>query len=339
MYVHAWLLHWYATRRGLDLDTDARREALLAHVNLKMSNSESGKSIRYFSAPLPAGSTRSLQKLLAPSSVVVDGSQSGFELGSAIQVGAGGRFPDVCAAGSLENADQLSGMAKGLVFFKVLIQNLARPVRTKVDGQKSLSGCKVICLHRILQLTPGSSTCVISLTPLLTDGRLEPVTLQLSSLASDTLMNLRDWEPSSDVSVQFASHVSVPEGLLAHVPRVLEVMATSPQGTPLEVFDSGDAKEVVKLLVTEGFVDGPPWVLNMAGKQGIECGVRLVNPQKVACPAGPGGCINDFTVLQVILVLDREGWEHLECNRAEINNMKKLPYHRHEVKRWHSKRK
>ena len=285
----------------------------------------------YFSMKMPSGSTRSLQALLAPSAVTVCAAQCGIELGAPIEVGVGGReVADVHAASSLQSAPV---GADELVFFRVVHHNLAMPVRTKAHGQESLSGVKSIVMHRLLELTPDTETCVISITPLLTHGRLEPVTLQLSSLSTQSLMSLRVWEKSTDCQVHFANHVAVPADLLPNVPQVLEVIAAGP--TPPELFDSGGPLEVVKFLVEQGLVHGPPWELTVAGKQSIECGVLLFEAKSVARRLMPGEPLDDATVFELILQLQHEGFEMLEvADKAEVKTVRKTSYHYLSVKRW-----
>lgn len=285
----------------------------------------------YFSMKLPSGSTRSLQALLAPSAVTVCALQCGIELGAPIEVGVGGReVADVHAASSLQSAPV---GADELVFFRVVHHNLAMPVRTKAHGQESLSGVKSIVMHRLLELTPDTETCVISITPLLTHGRLEPVTLQLRSLSTQSLRSLQVWEKSPDVKVHFANHVAVPADLLPNVPEVVEVIATGP--TPREVFDSGGPLEVVKFLVEQGLVHGPPWELTVAGKQSIECGVLLFEAKSVARRLMPGEPLDDATVYELILQLQHEGFEMFEvADKAEVKTVRKTAYQPLAVKRW-----
>ena len=300
-----------------------RRLALEEHIGA----STKSQPDFYFSIGLPAGSLRSLKKVLAVSEFAGGAFDSG-------EAGVSGARPEIHSASMLAGSEYLCHRSQQLVFFTVIESHISRAVRAKVSGQQKLSGVQVVSVHSLLNFRPSDKVCVASLSPMLSTSLQSlaaeahaVMTLHPATLSTDSLLSMHCWEPSPDITLFLSSHCTVPDAFEQQMPYVLRVLSVAPDGAPDESFAEEGSRNLLAYLRATGYVVGPPWKFTVRGKENIACGANLVEKHRVCRRAPEGTNLSDMTLYELLAELDAQGFEHSEVEgRQNIRAAKERPY-------------
>ena len=265
----------------------------------------------FFSMVMPDSGLRTLSSFLQVSALSADE-----------EVGISGTRPDIAAVGGLPDQSE---KAKKLLFVTVIDAAIARAKRTKLPGQRQMTGVASVCIHEVLEFSQATKTCVASVSPISTYVSSEegielsvPMSLAICSISSKALESMYTWKESEllqDIVVRLSSaaHVDVP---CADLEPVLEKL-TSGDFMPAA---SQSVLNTLQKLEARGIVEGDlqasqPFRLTPYGREMVLTGIALQEGAKVCrrLPRG-GDLLEDASLYQLMLELDAEGWEHEELS-------------------------
>ena len=116
-----------------------------------------------------------------------------------------------------------------MVFFQVVFGASSKIRRTKVEGQHSLSGLKLVSVHKLLFLDTVARQATVSVAPVTVD--LTPgstaFALHPAMLSSDSLLSIQRWETHDDaLNMYLANHYNIDPKLKRILPAALRVLFT-----------------------------------------------------------------------------------------------------------------
>jgi hypothetical protein len=161
-------------------------------------------------------------------------------------------------------------------------------------------------------------------------------------LTTASLLGIRKWKTDGKLTVHLANHLRFLAELLASAPAVLKALTLAPTGAPDDSLDGlPNAKAVLTELQDHGLIEGPPWVFTLKGRECVECGVRLSEPERVLTRAPEGADLDFLSPAQLIVELEHHGWQHMEVEgRKSVQNAKAKPYEcdaEEPLKRWYTR--
>ena len=325
-----------------------KRHFIIEHVlDFMRSNHE-----YFFSMEMEEGTFQTLQARLEPHDAAAGAGKlqmMGDELGFNGRIDGASRGAIVGGA----RADTSDG--KMLVFFKVVKDNLARAVRTKVDGQMGLQGVKAVSVHRPLQFFFGSPKILVSLRPMNVEvgglcGEI-PITMHPNQFSVHALMRMAMWKPDlpESVTYQFNEHTMQQwkydyasgsnKNLIDELPYVLRLLMTAPAGVPDSALDRPEHQAILDGMGCDGLVQGPPWRLTTKGTHNIECGIVLAAPQLALKPLTPEDDLMSASRAELLLEMESRGWEHVPgVDKRHARRVRATPYDpKQPDKKWYTK--
>jgi len=213
-------------------------------------------------------------------------------------------------------------------FFKVVISDIGRIPRPKMAGQPKLAGVKTLVLHKLLQYDEPGGVCTVSVNAIgnAPGDTATPYTLHPAVLTAATLSKVSHWSPTSSgltASLRFHYKERIPESQMAWLDEVIGNLLRYPSGCEHDVVAppeslSGQIPALLKSLCELELVEGPPYKLTAKGKAAVEIGINLRNPKYVLAPFNENADsdINDATVAQLIMMMERDHWEHSDLSTS-----------------------
>lgn len=219
---------------------------------------------------------------------------------------------------------------QSLIFFKVVNGRPSQTHRTKVEGQMCMSGMRSVSLHRLLHINNENKTAVVSLSPLTIESEHAgqvPLIMSTTQFSLLDLKRMRFWETDqSQLVVRMKNHYQVRPEQAKFLPMLLQELALSPAGSPLDAdwANCEACAQLIARLESDSILEGPPWKLTLQGTENLEVGVQIASPRCIV--QIPQVADDSSSVAQLFRELDRLGWTHTVVGRRRAKKIADKPY-------------
>ena len=297
-----------------DEDVTAFREHWARiHLHFKMTTTG-----RYYSMPLHPNTFQTLRSTLVPS---LASRSSGLPLG----LGIG-------------NAPATGTFASNQVFWKTVGFSPARAIRTRVEGEESLSSKTAVSAHSLLSVSLGSKAVTVGIAPSTLTGPVgidAPLTFSGEALTLKQLSEVREWSQKGEEVQHHFLHTYALDADQARIASKL-LPPLSCGGLVLHGDASEEERALIHKLRDDEMVSGPPWLLTDKGRSYTELGVQI--DRQVTALRAPTGVDEKTTHYELMLLLDADGWSQVALHPHEVPDIKAKPFQPGEGKVWFTRR-